>query len=243
MRKNKHWIVLLSLALVLIVLGVLAWHQRNNLRALAEAGKYNSDELQSQMELNRQELQNVIDALEGVTVREPTAEEKEALQSGSMTAEELADALTKPNPQRPLQDPQTQLPDMSEAEPSQTEQPQSEYERQLSLLLAEAYVMREQYTTELDEMAQKAVAEYRNGIRHKSNSEKLDWAGAYLTQAGELEQESDARMDDLVIRLRKLLKENGQPLDLLEQVVDAYASEKSLKKAYYISELKTRGLV
>ena len=52
-----------------------------------------------------------------------------------------------------------------------------------------------------------------------------------------LEAECDAKMDAIVKELRALLKEYGQPLDLIQKVRYNYADEKSLKKAWYLAKL------
>ena len=50
-------------------------------------------------------------------------------------------------------------------------------------------------------------------------------------------------MDVLVKDLEALQKKYGQSYELVEQMIYTYANEKSLKKAWYMAELESRGMI
>ena len=64
-----------------------------------------------------------------------------------------------------------------------------------------------------------------------------------MDQAAELEKECDGKMDALVAAMEKLIRENQGDMTLVDTVVDTYANEKSLKKAWYMAKLEENGLV
>ena len=43
--------------------------------------------------------------------------------------------------------------------------------------------------------------------------------------------------------METLIRDNGGDMTLVDQVVYAYANEKSLKKAWYLAKLEQKGLV
>ena len=51
------------------------------------------------------------------------------------------------------------------------------------------------------------------------------------------------RSDDVVSRMETIIRENKGDMTLVDTVVETYASEKSLKKAWYMAELETRGWI
>ena len=85
----------------------------------------------------------------------------------------------------------TDAPDVTEAPHEPTAQ--ELYEKRLSELVAEVYVMREQYTATLDSMMAQAKAEYSAKPESERTKSKLaSWAAGYSSRAQALEKECDA---------------------------------------------------
>ena len=78
---------------------------------------------------------------------------------------------------------------------------------------------------------------------NKTKDKLISWAAGYVSKASNLEKACDKKMDDVVVRLENLIRENDGDLTLVDTVVYTYANEKSLKKAWYMSELEKRGLI
>ena len=71
----------------------------------------------------------------------------------------------------------------------------------------------------------------------------MNLAGSYLDRANALEAQCDSQMDEIVTAMESLIRANGGDMALVDKVVYTYANEKSLKKAWYMSELEQKGLV
>ena len=226
MKRIKKLLCLL-LALLLLAAIVFAWWQRDNLKALIAGTQYTSSELEQQMEENRQSIQSTVEAVPDVTVRPPTDEERHALREGTISETELIERLTEKAPQ------ETPQPDAN-----------LEYEQQLSKLIAELYVLREQYQSILDGMVDEARGEYAAMPESERTKSKLvKWASGYVRRATDLEKQCDAQIDAIAKELTELIRANNGDLELIDQLIYNYANEKSLKKSWYLSQLEERGLL
>jgi len=165
--------------------------------------------------------------------QEEAAEEREPLEQESVLAASSDEVSEEPLEQEPA--PPEPSDEVSEQEPAA----ESSYEKQLNTILARFYVLREEYLIALNQMELDAELEWNR----MSGEQRADKAGLvpvierYLEKAVALEAECDAKMDAIVKELRALLKEYGQPLDLIQKVRYNYADEKSLKKAWYLAKL------
>lgn len=240
------------MATLALVLAGLAWHQRENLKAVRDALQYSQEELEQQMTDNQQAIRDAVDAAPEVTVRDVTDEERQALRAGTMTPEELAERLLDAG-QAATESGQTANPLTPEkpqkaaevAKPVELPKPAEEaYQKELSAIIARAYVLREEYTIALDDMYNAAKADYKALPKGKRTKQVLmDLAGSYLDRARALEAQCDDQMDEIVAAMEALIRANGGDMTLVDRVVYAYANEKSLKKAWYMSELEKKGLV
>lgn len=228
MKKKRIKIWLLILLLLLIVIGILAYTQRDNLKAFRAGMQYTPAELEEQMEENRQSIQSAVEAIPDITVRQPTADEREALREGTLSEEELVDRLIEKDSQEPEQEPQ----------------PNSEYETQFSELIAKAYVLREQYHSILDGMMKEAREEYSAmPDSERIKSKLVKWASSYIGRATDLEKQCDAQIDAIARELAEIIRANNGDLNLVDQLLYNYANEKSLKKSWYLSQLEERDLL
>lgn len=238
LKRGTAWwkIVLIVLALLIAVLGLLAWRFRDEIKAFAISRQYSAAELEAQLADNDQTIRNAMDASSDVTVRAPTDEEREALRSGSLTQDELIGRLTGGEADTAPFD-GTQ-PDASEAEAS------SDYQKQLSELVAQVYVLREDYLGELAALEASARADYAALTESQRTGTKLaSMVSDYLARATKLEKECDGKMDDIIGKMEKLIKENNGDMSLTDTVFDTYVQEKSIKKAWYISRMQEKGLI
>lgn len=248
MKRSKKILCGILAAILLSVAGVV-WWQRDNLKALKHAAQYSSEELEQQLQENQQIIQDAVSKSPEVVIRDVTEEEREALKDGTLTQEELVDRLV--NTETPAQSkPEAQTPAASPAPapqpkpPVETPVPDPAYQMKLSALIAEVYVLREQYTIELDNMYAAAKKEYKAMPKAKRTTEKLSkWAMGYVTRATALEKTCDASMDDIIGQMEDLIRANNGDMSLVDTVVYTYASEKSLKKAFYMSKLEEKGLI
>lgn len=266
-KKSGRWkIPLVILLILLAILAALAVWQKNNLQAVIGFMTYSQEELEEQLQQNDQKIKDAVNAQPEIIVRDITDEEKQALRDGSLSASDLAERLTSPNPPdltptTPASEPSTpsaledpappeqEAPSVSSPpSPPATFQPAAstavDYETQVNDIIARVYVLREEYLIALEQMEEDAKSLYRSLPAEKRTAAKLaPVVSDYLDQAANLESECDAKMDTIVTELESLQRKNGKTLDLVKTVKYTYANEKSLKKAWYMSELKTRGLI
>ena len=258
--KRRTKIVCGILLAAIIGVGALTVWQWNNISAALSFARYSQSELEDRLASNDQTIKDAMDAAPEVVIREITQEEKDALRDGTLTQEELVQSLlqkpeqTTPEPeQKPQTKPegepppkQTQQPAKDPAESTQPEKEpeQSEYEKQVNALIAQVLVLREEFLIKLDELQAAAIADYKAVPKDQRTASKLlSFASGYLAKGLELEKQCDAEVEAIAVELDQLARKNGGDPTLAQTVYDTYVEEKSLKKAWYMAELKKRGMV
>ena len=194
------------------------------------------------------------------SVREPTEEEIADFVDGTITKEDLIqdivdDALVyQPDaaPDEGTDSTPAYTPDDSTGDGAgETEgnvggvgQPvQNEYERRVAEIIAEVYVLRDHYIATLESVYSQAEGEFALLAGKEDNDDEImSLVSAYLSKGTALEQQCDGRISTLMDELKGILKANGQGYDLVNEITYAYAHEKSVKKAWYMSEIERRGL-
>lgn len=244
--KRKTKITCGVLAGVLLAVGAVGYAQRGNVDAVLKAAQYSADEIEEKRKENQQKVQEKVDSMPTITVRDLTEEERQALRDGSVTQEELTEKLVEAVSPQPTPD-RTADPAPAASVPAETQSAvvePTQWEKDLSALVARVYVLREEYTIELDNMLSEAKAEYRAmTAEQRTKTALMKFAKGYVTRALALEKECDAKMDDVVSQMEAIIKENNGDMTLVDTVVETYASEKSLKKAWYMAELEKRGWI
>ena len=247
--KRKMKITCAVLAGILLAAGAAAYWQRGNVDAVLKAAQYSSDEIEEKRKENQQKVQSKVDSMPAITVRDLTEEERQALREGNVTQAELTEKLVEAvNPQpvgstAPASQPpaQSTVPAASSAEVPPVAEP-AQWEKDLSALIARVYVLREEYTIALDNMQAEATEEYR-AMKERTKTALVKFAKGYVTRALALEKECDAQMDEIVSQMEAVIRENNGDMTLVDTVVETYASEKSLKKAWYMAKLQKRGWI
>ena len=219
-RKKWPWILLIVLLiLAAAAFGIYRW-QENNIEAIKNYTQYTQQELEVQLQENNQHVQEILDAaLE--TAREVDAQQTQSAdtESQQVTAEQTT------TPSAPV-----------EQKPS--------YEQLLKAIVDKVYALRKEYVDALEQMEKDGIAAYKAiPAEQRKGKYLVDFASTYISKASTLEKECDKKMDALVAELEALQKQFGQSDELVQQVIDTYAREKSLKKAWYMSELEKRGMV
>ena len=233
-KKRKLWILPVVLIVVIgAVAGVAIW-QKNNIEAVLNYSQYTQEELVGKLEENDAYIQQVLE--EALANAQKVDQERQPLREPQ-----------KPElPAEPEEAPETPVDstasDTADPEDGGGEEPS--FESQLQALIDRVYALRDEYVGALEAMERDAAEAYRNlPASQRTAKGKIEFASQYITRATELEKECDAKMDQLVAELKALLKKYGQSQDLVDTVIYTYANEKSLKKAWYLSELEKRGMI
>lgn len=242
-RKTARSVLLIVLAVLVLAVGLLAWRFRKEIQAFTISRQYSTAELEGQLAENDQTIRDAVEASSDVTVRAPTEEEREALRDGSLTQEELIGRLTGESAAGSSDSaPETAAPEEQPAEQAPAEPP--EYQKQLSALIAQVYVLREEYLAALDNMETSAKADYRALSDSQRTAGKLaSLVSDYIGRATRLEKECDGKMDAIIAQMETLIQANNGDMSLTDSVFNTYVNEKSLKKAWYMSRLQEKGLI
>lgn len=249
---KKSFKILLGVLLVAVVAAasLVVW-QRKNIALLRTASQYSQEELQEQIAGNQEKVQETIDSHAELVVRDLTDEEKIALREGSISQDELVGLMTggeagsdetqTSNETAKPSDEQSTVESTSLAADPKPEGPT--YEQQLSALVAQAYILRENFQNQLTEIENEAKAEYRAlPKKERTRAKLIDLAFSYYDRLVAMESECDKAMNELVTEMRTLIKENNGDMSIADTMLQAYEDEKELKKAWYFSQLESRGL-
>lgn len=244
--------IALGVAGVLVVAGiaVTVW-QWNNVKAAVYLMTMDQSTLTTKLDENQQVLNNAMEEYQ-ITPYEFTQEQINALASGELDPEALAAQLLAE------EDGQTAAPsaspDSTSGEststpaagsstapaapaPSQpSEEPYAAEKAEVRELITTMYVLRATYVGKLEVIVQEAIDEYVAGDHTPENRQKVVYSK--FEELTALEKECDTKVADVVARMRTLLKAMGQDDTLAKEVEQTYQEEKSLKKAYYVSEFK-----
>lgn len=261
MKKGLKIFLCIALALVLAGAGLWIW-QRNNIDALRKSVKLSSEELTEQMQ---QQASNVADTAQkaGVTVRDLTDEEKEALYTGQLSRGDLIHRISgnetpeASDPQPPEEPTQTDAPDTAKPSPEPAAPPETtpaapsassetpavqpepdanaQARSQLAACMAEIYVMQAEYNDWLEKANQSAIDDF-NALpeEQRTATSKFSIGLNYANEALKKEKECDASMKALETQIRALLEQLGEDTALVDEIHNTYLEEKALKKAYYL---------
>ena len=253
-RKKKIACAVLG-GVLLCAGGLTAW-QWNNISAALSFARYSQEELEGKLDQNDQAIKDAVQNIPNVTIRDVTQEEKDALKDGTLTQEELIQSLIQSEP-KPEQKPESEPPQDSQKTPdaptTEPEQPpkqeepepqKSDFETRLNELIAKVYVLREEFLIKLDQTQTAAIEDYKAIPADQRTTKKIaSLVSGYLSKGLDMEKECDAQIEQIVVEMEALLKENGGDLSIAQTVYDTYVEEKSLKKAWYMAELKKRGMM
>jgi|GEM_PF-1665065 len=157
-----------------------------------------------------------------------------------------------PQAQKPVEDkvttpvvtPAPSKPEVQKPTESKPAQPTGDYERQLKVIVDQAYALRSEYVQALEDLQAEAVSAYKAIPAEQRNTKNItSFVNKYINKANALEKACDGKMDALVKDLTALQKKYGQSMELVDTMKYTYANEKSLKKAWYMAELEQRGLI
>lgn len=170
-----------------------------------------------------------------IIVREPDEIELKDLAAGILSRENLIQDLVKDAVAKPKDFP----------EKEQASQPvKSDYERRMAELIADAYVLRDEYTMALESMYAEAEGTLTAYVNESRTSEEINaLVGSYLSRASAMEAACDGKIDGIVNEMNYLIEKNNGDITVVDTLVETYVNEKATKQAWYISRLQEKGLI
>ncbi len=238
-QKKKIWryVVYVVLLVFFILAGLLIHQHWNSIEALFDSFKYSQEDVEQKLVENQQNLQNLLDANEDVTVRDLTAEESAALKEGNLTEEEVVKLLTgqetsTPAPAKPTKAPTYSKP-VKTPEPTPTEKPSGQV---IAEAVAKLYVQKNIFLGKLDDIEAYVRHLYVYDMtKEQKKTAKKDLLAIHLPEVAAWEKECDAKVYAIIDEIRAELKKSGQSQELADEIETAYLNEKRLKKSYFIN--------
>ncbi len=218
MKKRS---VLIVIAIVLIAFIFIVYSQWNNIRGIFYSFKYSNEEIETMITETDNNLKRDLEAFIGHPIREFTEEENKQIEEGSITKEQVIEKIILEELKK----------DSSEIE--------NNGNKDVSYYITSLYNLKNEYIGKLDGMVSSAVAEYKALSKvERTRSKQLEIGAAYAKKAMALESECDRKVSEIVSNIEKILKSTGQSTEIISTINNAYVSEKTYKRAYYLNMFK-----
>ena len=214
--KKRIFPVLIVVILSALVMFVTT--QISNIKGILYAINYDAEQIEEMIIKADVQLQEDISKVIGHTIREFTEEENKQIKEGIVTQEEVVEKIVR---EQAKESEKSNKPDV------------------VSIYITELYNLKSSYIGKLDAMVASAVAEYKSLPKEKrTRSKQIEIGASYVTKAMSLEAECDSKVNDVVAKIEAQLKSEGKSPELAKTIKKSYASEKELKRAYYLNMFK-----
>lgn len=246
MKKRTKILFIILIVLVLPIGGIAYW-QRQNIQALLEASRYSKEELATQIDEQKAQVESILSEYGLQDLNDLTFVEEEAIRKGELTVDEVQQQLkqetqiteqnTAPSPSLPSNPMST--PDSSKTPSAPTTPSENNISSSQALVktaLSNLYALKAEYLGELGALESAAKGEYfalPTNERKGSRAKKL--LTKYMSLGLAAESECDAKVASLLSQLRQDLKAINASTSIVSTIQDSYEQEKTLKKAYYLS--------
>ncbi len=231
--KKLVKILLTLFLIILIIVGALAFWQRDNISALINGMKYSSDDLALQLDTKREELKTKVEKYTSAAINDISAEDEEKLFNGGMTIEEISDKYKLPI------DVMKENPDQSKNADNTSvagEDNSKAIDDAISAGVSKMYALKAKYVSKLGELEREVINEYSSLPKEKQNAKsKKEIVTKNINYIAEMEQKCDSEVKTALSTLKKQLKELNGDTEIVSILEEAYENEKELKKAYYLS--------
>jgi hypothetical protein len=236
-KRTKIFLCILGVFAAGIV-AVFLW-QRNNLAALYMGLRYSTEELESRLAAQESAIEQAVGKLPGSRFQPLTKEQEEQLRRGEMSQEEAVMIMTgktgTAGAPEPAGNADAEKQDRHVKAGEQGDGEADDKAAQIDALVAQIFLLRSTMLSKLEALMNAATEEYKNTPAEEREKQKKQIYLKYYGQASALESECDTAIDNILKQLQPLLKETGSDLTLINDIKNAYLSEKSVKKAYYMS--------
>lgn len=214
----KKKIFLLMILMIVTIFAFLAITQLENIKGVWYALRYDRGQIESMISDADTTLKEDLESVLGHSIREYTEEENELIKGGNATENEIIEKIVRE--------------EIKKSNATNTND-------KVSVYITELYNLKGRYISILDGMVKSAVSEYKALDKsQKTRSKQLEIGASYVTKALALESECDGKVAGILSKIEKQLKADGKKTDIVNTINDAYKSEKTLKRAYYLNMFK-----
>ncbi|MBQ4146291.1 MAG: hypothetical protein IJD36_06675 [Clostridia bacterium] len=229
--KNRVWkiIWLVILAVVAIGIGVLAYMNANNIKALTYMNKSPEQHKELLLE-NEKKVQEILDKLPAPTIKPLSEEDEKKLQNGEISQEEALSIIMGKN-EKPQNSQQDKKPGPVKIEEDNTNEEEYDPER-LQNLIAQIYLLRSSFTGQINGLVAQAKQEYIN----QTKKDLPAIAAKYIGIASGLESSCDGQIESLLSQIKTELEKAGADTSMVNDIRSAYYNEKSITKAALLAK-------
>lgn len=218
------------IAVFIVVVGLIAVLQWDNIRAIYVAKTHTREEIEEMFEKSS-ELRN--EAVANLDVRELTDDEREAIKNGELGSDEALKRIleTKKNTSS-----LGEADDSNGHVTSTVSAPERDYDVELAKLIGQVYILEASFSGALENLVSGAIAEYK-ALPPEQHTDSTKWniGIKYLGTATSMEASCDQQMATILSQIEGVLIASGGDMGLLDQIKSSYSNEKILKKNYYLS--------
>jgi len=241
--KKTTRVLLTILCIFVIILGAVAYWQHDNISAILNGMKYSSEELASQLDSNRENLEAKVDQYISSNIKDLSAEDEQKLLDGQITFEEISEKYNLPldvmkddNSQDPNTD-TNEIPTEPDVNLDSSNGNDSKaIDKAISTGVSKMYALKAKYVSKLGEIERNVYEEYTNLPKEKQNeSSKKSILMKNLNYVAEMEQKCDDEVANTLSELESDLIELKGDTEIIKILRDAYKNEKEIKKSYYLS--------
>lgn len=256
MKKRTKILLLILILFGLPIGGIICW-QRQNIQALLEASRYSKEELATQIDEQKAQVESVLNeyGLEGLN--DLTFAQEEAIRKGELSLEEVQEQLEQnkiASKKEALLTPSSSAPSSTIGSTANTNTPstpsvvppqqsnstdRTNTNRSQEIVrdvISSLYALKAEYIGRLGGLESAAKGEYfalPANERRGSSAKKL--LTKYMSLGLAAESECDARVAALLSQLKQDLEAINASTSIVSTLQSSYEQEKTLKKAYYLS--------
>ena len=237
-KKTRLWIVLTVVAIIVAALGILAYTQRNNIKAISYASKYSADEIAERSKQVDADIKTAVNSLPDVTLNPLTDEQRKQLGSGEISRDDAIKIImgedggeTVPDTETYTETDETETAAETEKSDTDTRTPE-ERKADINRLIAEIYLLKAEFLNRIDDLiAQGQEERYAIPKEKRTFTVKIEMAKKYASLGNKLVLECDGEMEALLSTLESELKAEKSDTSIVSQMRSLYEEEKALKKA------------
>lgn len=248
MKIWKKGLAVIGVSLLIAFIGVGIW-QRENVQALWEGMSYDEEQLKSQMTASKEKVQAALEEYQIEGIRDLTVAEEEQLMKGELSVQEALDLIMNSDSQSEMsEDESVPVSNQGEsAEEEATKAPTHEAassnqpttKQIVEKYVEQMYTLQATFLSELgaiEASAREVFANLPPEERNLNTAKKL--APSFINKGLALESSCDSQVNSLLNAFAAELKEVGASTTIVDNMREAYQTQKRLKKAYYLSAIK-----
>jgi len=235
--KNIKKVLLWSFLIIVLVISLLLFWQRDNISALINGIKYSSDDLASQLDIKREDLKEQVSKYTNIPISDISAEDEEKLFTGKITIEEISEKYKFPLDEidETKENEETNANNDLETNPTNADNSKA-IDKAVSTGVSKMYALKAKYVSLLGELERSVVSEYSKLPKEEQNaSNKKKIVAKNLNYIAEMEHKCDSEVADSLLKLEEKLKELKGDTEIVKILREAYENEKKIKKSYYLS--------